>query len=66
MPPTRDGCDGCGGFFNMEMLAIEDVVPSKKGYICRVGKSISENPSHPSPLQDALGSVSVVTGKGRG
>ena len=32
----------------MEMLAIEHIVPRNTGYIRIVGKSISENPSHPS------------------
>ena len=31
----------------MEMLATECIVPRKTGYMCGVGKSISENPPHP-------------------
>ena len=48
MAPTSDGCDGCDGFLDMEMLAIEHIVPKNTGYMRIVGKSISENPSHPS------------------
>jgi hypothetical protein len=32
----------------MEMPAIEYIVPRNTGYMRIVGKSISENPSHPS------------------
>ena len=45
MPPT---CDRCGGFFDMELLVTEHIVPRNTGYMRIVGKSIWENPSHPS------------------
>lgn len=51
-------CDGCDGFFDMEMLAIEYLVPRRAGHIGGVGKSISAPP--PTPVmhpfaQDGVG-----------
>jgi hypothetical protein len=48
MVPTSDGCDGCDGFPDMEMLRFRYIVPRNTRYMRIVGKSISENPSHPS------------------
>ena len=38
-------CDGCEGFFDIEMHAIEHKALRKTGYVRIVGKSISEHPS---------------------